>query len=114
MVVHGGILWVSNVASDALTELSALTGQLLRTVHAPADALAWPTGLAVGGGDLYVANARGNSVTVLDATSGALVQVLEGPADGFVGPDAILVTGQAASDVWVANGAGQSLTRLRF
>ena len=45
----------------------------------------------------------------MNASTGALVRVIQGATYGFIDPDALVVSGP---DLYVANGAGESVTEI--
>ena len=74
----GKELWVANLASNSLTEISASTGSLVQVVSGLSYGFNGPIALAVGGGDLWVANESGKSLTEVNASTGSLIRVVSG------------------------------------
>jgi DNA-binding beta-propeller fold protein YncE len=108
LAYSGGDIWVADAAADALTEVRAASGALVRQVRGTRYGFADPVALAARAGEVFVANADGNSVTEVDAATGARVRVLHGAAYGFRHPDAVAVSGS----VVVVTGAEGSLSEF--
>ncbi len=99
----GRRLWVTAEAAQAVLELDAASGAILRT---------WTTGQntshmivpAVDESRLFVANIRSGSATIIDRASGRVVSLATAPgAEGIdVSPD--------GREVWVTNRADSSIT----
>ena len=108
----GHDLWVSdlkggNASSDAVTEVNASTGALVRVLRGVKYGFSVPSAFAVAGRDLWIANAgptgyaEKGSLTEVNASTGALVRVVTGARFDFLGPQALAVVGD---DLWVAGG----------
>ena len=107
---EGAHVWVANLrgacsrrglcAGNSVSELSASTGSLVKTISSARYKFDDPDAMALNGANVWVVNGGGDSVTELSATSGALVRVISGSSDHFYQPKAI------ASDrthMWVLN-----------
>lgn len=89
MVLSGAHLWVTDSGSNAITELNASNGSLVKTIQLGTDQFDVPIGIATGDGYLWVVNTGGHSVTQLNASDGSLVRVIESPKYQFYSPSAI-------------------------
>ncbi len=64
----GSHVWVTNFAGNAVTELSASTGALVRVISGSGYAFDAPMGIISDGSHVWVANERADSVTELPAS----------------------------------------------
>jgi hypothetical protein len=118
IVLSGANVWVANSAVDAVSELDASNGLVIRTVSGTTGGVykgspkaVGPSGphisdIASSGDRLWIAirTAAGGWVTEINAQSGSLIRLIRSPTDDFDGVSAIAVSG---AHVWVANyGAG--------
>ena len=102
-----GKIWVTNLGSNTVTELSG-SGALLRIISAARDDLRSPQAIVATGGHLFIANKWG-SITELNGSNGSLVRVIGGPSFHFSDPVALAVNGL---DLWVVNKSGNTLTEI--
>jgi outer membrane protein assembly factor BamB len=102
-------LWVTNVDSNSITELSVNSGKVIRIINAKADRLASPEDISYSGSHLWVSDVDGPAVTELNASNGTLVRVIDAKKDRFDLPTNIVVNG---SHLWVLNVGGNSITEL--
>ncbi len=109
MASDGSHLFIANAGGNALTEVNASDGSLVRIVQGPSYAFSRPEAMVFDGTDLWVANAGGNSVTEIDPSDGSLVRNVTGPSFAFSQPNAMVFDG---SHLWVASSAGNSLTEI--
>jgi hypothetical protein len=97
-----GALWVANAHS--VTEVRAPSGAFARNIPIAGDV----TAIASDAAHVWVTSSS-DQVTELLTSTGAVVQTISGPSYGFDEPDGISSDG---TDVWVANGGGNSVTEL--
>ena len=69
-------MWVPDGDSDAVTEINAATGALIRVIDAPEYQFSGPDAIAAAGDGVWVVNVDGGSVTEINAATGALVRVI--------------------------------------
>ena len=94
----------------SVTEISAVTGRLIRVISGSTFEFGTPMGIAVSGGHVWVTNGNGNSVTELSASDGSLVKVINA-----VGPwsyDTPWGMGADRDHVWVGNSSSHSITEI--
>ena len=126
VVSDGAHVWVTEVADpnategnvDAILELSARTGALIREIDGSQYDLTDPGAMAVDGGYVWVANSGfctdgycpGYWITQLSATTGKFVRIIrDGGEPGEQAPPAILAAGP---QVWVTNPAVNSVREV--
>jgi outer membrane protein assembly factor BamB len=85
-VAHGS-LWLVSYGENALIELDAQTGKLLRTLESsPELRLSEPVGIAVTGRDLWVLNHHNSKLLRLNEQTGTLTGITQLPGDAAAGP----------------------------
>ena len=109
LALAGGHLWVTNAASNSLTEIDPANGALVATFASPGFGFSHPSALAAAGGDLFVANANA-TVTELRASDGTLVRRIVGGRYHFFDP--VSVATQGANVLVLKSGAAGSITEL--
>jgi len=104
--VDGTHVWVLDSA-NAVTELNANTGDLVRVIHSVI--LADPAGFAVSGKNIWVSSFQGNSVAEFSQSTGLLLRVIRGRDSGLDGPGAVVAQN---SHLWVVNQNGGTVSEL--
>jgi streptogramin lyase len=95
-VAHGS-LWLVSFGDDALVELDAASGKLIRTLESSPDLpLNEPVGAAVTGHDLWVLNHHNSTLLRIDQRTGTLIQTTKLRGDAAGG---LLLVGDS---LWVA------------
>jgi hypothetical protein len=108
VVANKADVWAANIIGDSVTEFSATSGGLIRSIKGKAFKFQSPDAIALSGDDVWVANlgpdnAGGQgpgSVTEFATSTGKLVRVVAGAAFDFTEPVALATNGV---DVWVAD-----------
>jgi hypothetical protein len=100
IAASGTTLWISNNDGNSLTEVSAATGTVVRTVSGDQYQLDWPGSITIADGRGWVANALLSTVTEFNASTGALISVL-GASSYHFGPQGAVTTGDGA--LWVSS-----------
>jgi hypothetical protein len=120
IAVQGSDIWVTNNFSASVTEVSATSGAVLRTLSSTADDFDYPNAIATTNvatkaakkttakTRVWVVSGPSNSVTELSG-GGAFMRVMKAKSDGFDYPSAIAIS---HSRVWITNDLGQSVTEL--
>ena len=119
-VERGGNIWVVDATSRAVTEFSAATGALIRTLTNKEDAryaFNAPDAIAVAGADIWVTNKTGGSrtdphagaATEFMASTGAFVRRVATSNDGLERPSGIAFDG---THLWITDAATSSVTEL--
>ncbi len=116
---QGGNIWVADTGSNAVTEFSATTGALVRTLTNKGTRYGFdiPDAIAVAGTDVWVTSKSGGSntdpnagaVTEIDARTGALVRRVSATADGLQRPSGVAFDG---THLWISDAASDALTEL--
>jgi hypothetical protein len=91
----------------SITEISAATGAVLRTISGSSFAFDDPVAMAVNGPDVFVADRGNNSVTEVAIATGSLVGVTTGGT--LDQPDGVTVS---AGNIWVSDGATDAVTEI--
>lgn len=123
VAVSGSHVWVLNANTaqsatstpmNALIELNASNGSLVRIFKTGVDGLNGSLNLTATRSDVWVTNAYpyGSSVSEINSTTGSLVRVIRSRAGDLTAPDGIAVSG---ANVWIANirQGDNSVTELR-
>jgi hypothetical protein len=111
IAVSGNHVWVLNANSaqsytsppaNALIELDAADGSLVRVFKTNQDDFFGPLNLTATRSDVWVSDAGGprNSVTEINSATGSLARVIRSASGRLGAPDAIAVSGERA---WVVN-----------
>jgi len=93
IAASGGALYVSNGASNSVTEVNASDGTRLATISARRFGLNGPTAVLAVGSDIFVANGAGNSVTEIKVGNNRRVRIIRGPRYDFHDPVALASSG---------------------
>ena len=117
ITVTNGIVLVLNAGkpsatpsmAGSITEISAATGAVLRTIAGPSFAFDDPVAMAVNGPDVFVADRANDSVTEVAVASGSLLGVTSGGT--LDQPDGVAVS---AGNVWVSDGATDAVTEINL
>jgi len=123
IAVSGSHVWVLNANTaqsatstpmNALIELNASNGSLVRIFKTGVDGLNGSLNLTATRSDVWVTNAYpyDDSVSEINSTTGSLVRVIRPTAGELLAPDGIAVSG---ANVWIANirEGDNSVTELR-
>lgn len=105
----GTRVWVADQGANAVYELSARTGALIRIISGRRYRLSGPDAIAASGSGVWVASGGSNTVTELNAATGGLVRVISAPGDRLSVPTGLAVAG---GHVWVASGGSNLVTEL--
>jgi outer membrane protein assembly factor BamB len=92
----------------SVTELNAVTGQVIRIITAQTAPFNEPTSIAISGGHVWVANLDFSSIVELDASNGAVVRLIR--ANSLNQPLSMAVD---HDHLWVANFFGNSVTEIK-
>ena len=103
----GTHVWVANFGSNAVIELSATTGKLVKVLSGASYGFNGPGAVSSDGTHVWVVKGNSGTVTEMSAATGALVKVLSAPSYGFREPVAVFSDG---TNVWVTNYYVQSVT----
>ncbi len=107
--VVGAGLFVTNGASNSVTEVSSSTGAFVAGISARRYALKDPSAIEAVGSDLFVTNRTGNSVTEFRATDLRHLRTIRRAKYQFSDP--IALASYAGQDLFVLNGSG-SVTEM--
>lgn len=105
IIAAGNDIWVSGTVqqpqgTNSVTEISAITGSVVRVLSGGNYGFNVPEGLAFDGTNIWVANWNGNSVTELNESTGAWVKTLSDSSYDFSTPFSLAFDGK---NIWVAN-----------
>ena len=105
-------LFVANKGNSSVTEVSILTGQLVRlltNVKGQPNRIDQPDAVDVGAGGLWVANLASNTLTEYVARTGAFVRTISSPTYALAGPAGISFDGR---NIWVTDSTTNSVTEI--
>lgn len=107
LAFDGSSLWAALSARDEVVAVNAFTGEVTLRLEVGQR----PVALLFDGVSIWSANQGGNSVSEIDRRDGSEIRRIEMPA----GPWALewVPCGDSCGDLWVANEAADSITRLR-
>jgi hypothetical protein len=118
-VQQGGHIWVVDTGANAVTEFSATTGALMRTLTDTNTHYGFktPDAIAVADANIWVTSKTGGSitdpkagaVTEFLASTGAFVRRISAAADGLQWPSGIAFGG---GRLWISDAATDSITEL--
>jgi len=100
IAADGPHLWATD--GDAVEELNASNGAVIRTLSGGRYQFIQPTGIAADGDHVWVID--GSSLTELDASDGAVIRVLSGDQYARIQPSSIADDG---THLWVAGSSGE-------